>query len=729
MSCFHDVTECSGAYEEIKRHREELSDIFENSPVGIHVVDGNGIVVRANRAELELLGYSADEFIGRHIAEFHVDEPVIKDILERLSQGEELEKYPARMRAKDGSVRHVAITSNALIEDGKLIRTRCFTVDVTAANLAEEREQEGHRHCQAVLDAMPVAIFTTDAEGRITFFNDACIKLVGRKPEIGVDRWCIAWRLYTLDGEPLAHEQCPMAVALKERRAVSADELILERPDGGRSRVLPYPTPLFDSHGRLTGAVNMLVDVTAQHEIDVQLARLAAIVASSDDAIIGKSLDGRIMTWNAGASRVYGYEEHEVIGKPITIIIPPELHQEESEILAKLRVGERVEHYETVRVTKDGRRIDVSITVSPIRDRLGRVVGASKVSRDITGRKRNEEIQQLLVRELNHRVKNTLAMVQSIASQTIRSAKSPGGFMASFQGRLQALARTHGILTNTSWQGAAIGDLIRDQLLLGDHPDDRISLNGPNVVLNPQAALHLALVLHELGTNAHKYGALSVTQGHLELQWAVRDHAAATLLLEWKERGGPPVEAPSRRGFGSTLIERSLDAQGGEVVLSFPQEGVVCEIKLPLEVGSPAASNSRMPPAAHRDSGRPSSAGPAKTRILVVEDEPLVGMDIALVLSEAGCEVIGPAVSIEEARSLIATSEVDAALLDANLGGQPVDDLAAELKRRTPFAFLTGYGREGMPQAFRDVPLIDKPFTPDQLMSVLGLLIDPRAAA
>src|SRR5690606_21729062 len=129
-------------------------------------------------------------------------------------------------------------------------------------------------------------------------------------------------------------------------------------------------------------------------------------------------------------------------------------------------------------------------------------------------------------------------------------------------------------------------------------------------------------------------------------------------------------------------------------------------------------------------SGRPSSAGPAKTRILVVEDEPLVGMDIALVLSEAGCEVIGPAVSIEEARSLIATSEVDAALLDANLGGQPVDDLAAELKRRaTPFAFLTGYGREGMPQAFRDVPLIDKPFTPDQLMSVLGLLIDPRAAA
>src|SRR5262249_40145183 len=160
-----------------------------------------------------------------------------------------------------------------------------------------------------------------------------------------------------------------------------------------------------------------------------------------DDAIVSKTLDGYITSWNTGATRIFGYEAEEMLGQSIKRIIPAELHGEEEQILAKLRRGERIEHFDTIRIAKDGRRIDISLTVSPVRDRTGRLIGASKVARDVTERKQAEKLQALLVGELNHRVKNTLATVQAIANQTVRMVKSPAEFATSFNGRLQALAR------------------------------------------------------------------------------------------------------------------------------------------------------------------------------------------------------------------------------------------------------------------------------------------------
>lgn len=531
----------------------------------------------------------------------------------------------------------------------------------------------------------------------------------------------------------MRHDECPMAIALKERRPVSGMEIIVERPDGRRARVLPHPTPLFDAEGRLTGAVNMLIDVTERHQAYLNLARLAAIVANSDDAIISKDLDGTITSWNSGATRIFGFEEHEMIGRPITAIIPPELHDEESEVLAKLRRGERIDHYETVRLAKDGRRIDVSLTVSPIRDRFGRIVGASKVSRDITERKRSEEVQQLLIGELSHRVKNTLATVQSIATQTVRTARSPGDFMTSFTGRLQALARTHSMLTQSSWQGADVQALICDQLLLGDEDQDgRISYSGPPVTLEPQSALHLALVIHELGTNARKYGALSSPSGRLSVRWVVREvNGGDCLLVQWQERDGPRVEAPSQCGFGTTLIEQSLAAHGGEVSLAYPEDGVTCDIRLPImDVrGSVMGAYRPYVPSSASGSGRSSATtGLRNARVLVVEDEPLVAMDVVMALADAGCDVVGPAATLEKAKSLIGDREIQAAVLDANLAGLPVDELAAELKRRdVPFTFLTGYGRESLSDEFRDAPLLEKPFSPKQLLEMINQLVQRRA--
>src|SRR5580693_7567404 len=217
-----------------------------------------------------------------------------------------------------------------------------------------------------LLEALPVAVYTTDAQGRITFYNQAAADLWGHRPELGSDQWCGSWRLYWPDGRPLPHDQCPMALTLKEGRPVRGIEAIAERPDGTRVNFLPYPTPLRDTSGRLIGAINLLMDITERHHAEIDLQRLAAIVTSSDDAIISKSLTGRITSWNDAAARIFGYQASEMIGQSITRIIPPELHDDEKRILAQLARGERLDHYETVRVAKDGRLVEVSLTVSAL---------------------------------------------------------------------------------------------------------------------------------------------------------------------------------------------------------------------------------------------------------------------------------------------------------------------------------------------------------------------------
>jgi len=389
-----------------------------------------------------------------------------------------------------------------------------------------------------ILEALPVAVYITDAEGRITFYNQAAAGLWGHRPKLGTDFWCGSWRLYWPDGAPMAHHECPMATAIKEGRPIRDIEAVLERPDGARVPFRPYPRPLKDESGRVIGAINLLIDATDLKQAEIESARLAAIVVSSDDAIVGKTLDGCVTSWNAGATRIFGYEPKEMIGQSIIKIIPPELRQEEDEILAKLKRGEHIAHYETVRLAKDGRRLNISLSVSPVFDKTGRIIGASKIARDITEKKRVEAIQRVLIEELNHRVKNTLAMTQAIASQSLRHARSASDFVESFTGRVQALAKAHSLLTDRKLEGAELTELVREQVTLGV-ADQRVICSGPMVILGAQPAIHLALVLHELATNARKYGGLSVPQGRLSVKWEVHSSGSRTLLLDWTESGGP----------------------------------------------------------------------------------------------------------------------------------------------------------------------------------------------
>ncbi len=462
----------------------------------------------------------------------------------------------------------------------------------------------------------------------------------------------------------------------------------------------------------------------------VERAWLSAIVESSDDAIISKTLDGVVTSWNEGATRIFGYAPEEMIGQPIIRIIPVELRGEEEVILSKLKRGERIAHFETVRVAKDGHLIDISLTVSPVRDQAGNLIGASKVARNITERKKAEKTRQLLLNELNHRVKNTLASVQAIVQGTLRCTKDPAEFVNSFAGRIQSLARVHSLLSNSSWHGATLRELIRDQLMLAPADESRVTAWGPEAHLDAQTSLHMALMLHELATNSAKYGALSAPSGRVAVSWTIVD---AVLNLQWVERGGPMVAAPSKRGFGTTLIEQSARSDGGKAQMLHDAEGITWQISLPLpgpdvygastvaeRVKSLAATEAPSSPAK-----RPPLAG---RRLLVIEDEPLVALDIVAGLEDAGAEILGPAGTERDALRLIDTEMADAALLDANLHGRPVDQVAAALaRRRIPFVFVSGHSRDALPAGFAEAPLIGKPFSHRKLVEIVADLLQPAS--
>jgi PAS domain S-box-containing protein len=572
-----------------------------------------------------------------------------------------------------------------------------------------------------LLQALPAAIYTTDAQGRITSFNEAAVALWGCRPELGKSEFCGSWKLYRPDGTTLPHDECPMALALRQKRPIRGMEAIAERPDGSRVPFIPYPTPLFDASGQLAGAINMLVDIserkraeqalarhsheqaalygltnrlyrtssqneaceaaldaitralgcnraaillsdragimrfvawrglsegyrraveghspwppdvndpqpisipnidtadldetlkatvrsegigalafipllasgaligkfmtyyenphdfpTAEFDLALTIARqlsfaieriagdragrlLASIIATSDDAIVSKDLNGIVTSWNRGAERIFGYTANEIVGRPILTIIPSDRHGEEAHIIQRIRRGERVDHYDTVRQRKDGSLVDISLTVSPLKDAAGRVVGASKIARDISDRKQAQVRQELLAREIEHRTKNLFAVVLAVVSRSFAGKHSVEEAQAAVLSRLRSLAQTHVMLTEKEWQGADLADIVRAEM---SPFGDRVQVEGPSLTLAAKAAQNFALALHELATNAAKYGALSNTTGRVHISWSQHKLNGSTkFLFRWQEHRGPAVSAPTQRGFGSAVLEQVM---------------------------------------------------------------------------------------------------------------------------------------------------------------------------
>jgi len=315
----------------------------------------------------------------------------------------------------------------------------------------------------------------------------------------------------------------------------------------------------------------------ALRESEQRLRYLASILESSDDAIISKSLDGIITSWNKGAERVFGFTAEEAIGQPITIIIPDDRLDEERGILSRLRRGERIDHFETVRRRKHGSFINVSITVSPVKDAHGKIVGASKFARDITQQKRHQEQIASLAHEAEHRSKNLLAVVQ--ATVNLSEADTADGLKQAIEGRIKALANVNSLFVQSRWIGAELSALATQELApYTQQGTERVRITGPEIMLEPNAGQTIAVALHELATNAVKYGAFSVPEGRVEIEWSVKPDG--TLTLRWREIGGPLVAKPTRQGFGGRVIDRIIRQMQGKAVFDWRPQGLVCEITL-----------------------------------------------------------------------------------------------------------------------------------------------------
>jgi PAS domain S-box-containing protein len=444
------------------------------------------------------------------------------------------------------------------------------------------REEQAFALPARLFEQLPFAVYVCDRDGHVLRYNRRAAELWGRSPKLGDpdERFCGSYRMFRPDGSLLPHHECPMADVLRTGVSVREQEVHIERPDGLRGIALVDIEAVKDSDGNIVGAVNCFQDITERKRSEEAALRLAAIIESSDDAIVSKDLDGIITSWNGGAERIFGYLAEEIIGKPILILIPPDHQKDEEAILERIRRGQRIDHYQAVRQRKDGSLIDISLTISPVRNAQGKVVGAAKIARDITEHKRSEAQILTLAREAEHRTKNILSTV--LATVRLSHSDTSDDLKQRIEGRINALAKVHGLFVQSRWTGAELHTLVAQELLpYCGETDGRVRIDGPPVMLEPNTAQTIAMSLHELATNAAKYGSLSAADGRVDIVWSRT--AEGRLSLRWIEAGGPPVTPPSHHGFGTRIMENIIAGQlRGEVRFDWRDQGLTCEIALPI---------------------------------------------------------------------------------------------------------------------------------------------------
>jgi PAS domain S-box-containing protein len=503
----HDISERRRAEEALRRSQAQLRDFVENSAIGLHWVGPDGSILWVNQAELDLLGYARDEYVGRHIADFYVNRAAIEAVLERLHRNEQVNNYEARMRCKDGSTRHVLVNSNAYFENGKFVHTRCFTSDITERKQAQIVIGGQKKALELIAEGAPLAsvleVLARTVEPRSVHGALASVLLAdddGLHLRHGAASSLPASYRRAIDGIAIGAGGAPCAVAAHRREAVIAADIATD--------------PLWAGYRELA----------LRHGLR---ACWSAPILAKDDRVLG-------------AYAIYHRQPRTPSAQDLQVI-----------------------------------------------DVLSRTAAVAIEA------KRAERQERLLLEELSHRVKNTLATAQSLATQTLRKNASPKRFAAAFSGRLAALARAHSLLANAGWTGVGLHELIRAELAAEAAPEGaNVTIGGDDVALEPSAALALALTLHELARNAAKHGALASPAGSIQIGVQVRTRGdGRRLVLTWDERGGPPLTAPPRRGFGLTLIERGLAYQlQGTVALDFRLDGLHCTIELPLGGAASAAT-------------------------------------------------------------------------------------------------------------------------------------------
>lgn len=444
---------------------------------------------------------------------------------------------------------------------------------------------------QAILDALPIGVYTCDLEGRILRVNRRAIELWGRDPRLinPTQRFCGSFRVETLDGNLIPPDQTPMARAILTGKSFDGVEAVVQNLDGKHWIARVTVAPLTDADGEMVGAINCFQDVTREHEMRLTLERQQrtfdlAMIASK----MGTwryTLDDNICVYDENAQLLYGLTEarflHDEEGVKARFH-PDDMHRVWERLAKALDPGGDGRYEAEYRVKQpDGswRWLSAWGLVEFEGQASNRKpVAIAGASRDLTELKRAEELQRLLVNELNHRVKNTLATVQSLVMQTLRGAVDVESARSALSARIVSLAGAHDLLTSRNWSGTDVAEVV--ERAIAPFEAGRFTIEGPSLDLSPKQTLSLSLALHELGTNAAKYGGLSKPGGRVELRWKAQD---GKLHLHWRESGGPRVVPPTRRGFGSRLLEDGLSRDlDGHMRVEFAPDGVFCSMTASL---------------------------------------------------------------------------------------------------------------------------------------------------
>ena len=453
------------------------------------------------------------------------------------------------------------------------------------------------RASDEILQLLPIATCICDADGRIVQYNQRAVDLWGQAPQPGqsYDEFTGAWRFFGSEGSP--HSK--VAEVLRTGQAIHDEEVTVRRTDGREIVVLIHINPLVDANGKLAGVINCFQDITdrkrimdaldrSQHDLRLQEARWNATYEHAAIGIVELDAEGRFLRVNEAICAITGGTHEEMLGWKLFERTYPDDRDVDAELYRRQVAGD-IGFYSIEKrlLRRDGRVVWIGVRSSTVRDATGHFLYGVRVIQDITERKEAEERQKLLIDELNHRVKNTLATVQSLATQTARGTDSPQAFRAAFEGRLIALSHAHDQLTRRHWRSADLRDLVESATApYRNRAPDRIVITGEPLTVTPRVALTLALLLHELTTNAAKYGALSVPGGRLIVDWDLEPAAkgSALLRMEWRERGGPPVQPPTRQGFGSRFIVGSIKSElQGKARLDYQPDGLVCTMEIPIE--------------------------------------------------------------------------------------------------------------------------------------------------